>query len=79
MAFLALDVGNTRLKWALYDEPRVGARGIGVERRTPGPHDGIDISDATLPALDLQRGDAGQWYCRACVAPSWSPKNRGAK
>ena len=26
MAFLALDVGNTRLKWALYDEPRVGAR-----------------------------------------------------
>jgi type III pantothenate kinase len=26
MTFLALDVGNTRLKWALYDEPRVGAR-----------------------------------------------------
>jgi type III pantothenate kinase len=26
MAFLALDVGNTRLKWALYDAPRVGAR-----------------------------------------------------
>lgn len=26
MAFLALDVGNTRLKWALYEEPRVGAR-----------------------------------------------------
>jgi type III pantothenate kinase len=26
MTFLALDVGNTRLKWALYDEPRPGAR-----------------------------------------------------
>jgi len=26
MSFLALDVGNTRLKWALYDQPRVGAR-----------------------------------------------------
>ncbi len=26
MSFLALDVGNTRLKWALYDHPRVGAR-----------------------------------------------------
>ena len=26
MNFLALDVGNTRLKWALYDAPRVGAR-----------------------------------------------------
>jgi type III pantothenate kinase len=26
MTLLALDVGNTRLKWALYDAPRVGAR-----------------------------------------------------
>jgi type III pantothenate kinase len=26
MTFLALDVGNTRLKWALYDAPSVGAR-----------------------------------------------------
>jgi type III pantothenate kinase len=25
MPFLAVDVGNTRLKWALYDEPRPGA------------------------------------------------------
>jgi type III pantothenate kinase len=25
MAFLAVDVGNTRLKWALYDSPRPGA------------------------------------------------------
>lgn len=26
MTLLALDVGNTRLKWALYDAPRVGGR-----------------------------------------------------
>ena len=25
MTFLAIDVGNTRLKWALYDAPRTGA------------------------------------------------------
>jgi type III pantothenate kinase len=25
MGFLALDIGNTRLKWALYESPRVGA------------------------------------------------------
>jgi len=28
MAFLALDVGNTRLKWALYDSARVGQRAL---------------------------------------------------
>ena len=26
MSFLAIDVGNTRLKWALYDAPRPGAK-----------------------------------------------------
>ena len=26
MSFLAIDVGNTRLKWALYDKPAVDAR-----------------------------------------------------
>jgi type III pantothenate kinase len=26
MTFLAIDVGNTRLKWALYESPHVGAR-----------------------------------------------------
>jgi type III pantothenate kinase len=25
MSFLSIDIGNTRLKWALYDAPRVGA------------------------------------------------------
>ena len=26
MAFLAVDIGNTRLKWALYDQPLPGSR-----------------------------------------------------
>ena len=26
MSFLAIDIGNTRLKWALYDHPHPGAR-----------------------------------------------------
>ena len=29
MTFLALDVGNTRLKWALYDKPNPGAQLLG--------------------------------------------------
>jgi len=29
MTFLALDVGNTRLKWAFYESPAVGARLLG--------------------------------------------------
>ena len=33
MAFLAIDIGNTRLKWALYDRPGPGAvlQGQGAE------------------------------------------------
>ncbi|TXI27993.1 MAG: type III pantothenate kinase, partial [Ottowia sp.] len=26
MTFMAIDVGNTRLKWTLYDRPAAGAR-----------------------------------------------------
>lgn len=29
MAFLAIDIGNTRLKWALFDAPRPGAQLLG--------------------------------------------------
>ncbi|MEY2790400.1 MAG: hypothetical protein RL295_564, partial [Pseudomonadota bacterium] len=29
MTFLALDVGNTRLKWAHYDAPQPGAKLLG--------------------------------------------------
>ena len=38
MAFLAIDIGNTRLKWALYDAPRPGAALLAQRRRVPGEH-----------------------------------------
>ena len=52
MAFLAIDIGNTRLKWSLYDAPRPGARLLAhgaefldhIERLADGPW-------AQLPAL----------------------------
>jgi type III pantothenate kinase len=45
MAFLAIDIGNTRLKWALYDAPRPGATVLDqgaefldhIERLAEGP------------------------------------------
>ncbi len=45
MTFLAIDVGNTRLKWALYDAPRVGGSLISqgaeflenIEKLSEGP------------------------------------------
>ncbi len=45
MAFLAIDIGNTRLKWALYDAPQPDARLLAhgaefldhIERLTEGP------------------------------------------
>jgi type III pantothenate kinase len=45
MAFLAIDIGNTRLKWSLYDAPRPGARLLAhgaefldhIERLAEGP------------------------------------------
>ena len=45
MTFLAIDVGNTRLKWALYQQPRPGAALIAqgaeflehIERLAEGP------------------------------------------
>ncbi len=45
MAFLAIDIGNTRLKWAMYEAPRPGAALLGhgaefldhIERLAEGP------------------------------------------
>ena len=45
MAFLAIDIGNTRLKWAMYEAPRPGAAVLGqgaefldhIERLAEGP------------------------------------------
>jgi type III pantothenate kinase len=49
MPFLAIDVGNTRLKWALFDEPRPGAALLAhgaefleqIDRLSEGPWAGL--------------------------------------
>lgn len=59
MAFLAVDVGNTRLKWALYEAPRPGAALIAqgaeflenIDKLADGPW-------AALPAPDRMLGCA---------------------
>ena len=57
MPFLALDIGNTRLKWAMYEDLRPGTRPLAhgaeflenVDRLAEGPW-------ATLPAPDAMLG-----------------------
>ena len=49
--FLALDVGNTRLKWALYAAPRPGATIVAQGAAFLEAIDGLaDNEWATLPA-----------------------------
>ncbi len=59
MSFLAIDVGNTRLKWALYDSPRPGA---GLRAQGAEFLENIDkLADtgwAALPAPDRMLGCA---------------------
>ena len=50
MTFLALDIGNTRLKWALYSEPRAGATFLAegaeflenIDKLAEGPWAGLE-------------------------------------
>ncbi|MBU1357808.1 MAG: type III pantothenate kinase [Gammaproteobacteria bacterium] len=57
MTFLAIDIGNTRLKWSLYEAPCLGAKQIAsgaefldhIERLAEGPW-------ADLPAADSMLG-----------------------
>ncbi|WP_353234904.1 type III pantothenate kinase [Diaphorobacter ruginosibacter] len=71
MTFLAIDVGNTRLKWALFDAPRPGANLLAhgaefldhIERLAEGPW-------ASLPAPDRMLG---------CVVAGDAAKRRVAE
>ena len=59
MTFLALDVGNTRLKWALYDQARSGAALLGsgaeflenIDKLTEGAWLGMDKPDCMLGCI----------------------------
>ena len=57
MSFLAIDIGNTRLKWALYSAPRPGAGLLGQ-------------GAVFLEAIDglAERTGAGWRRRRACSA-----------
>lgn len=56
MAFLAIDIGNTRLKWAMYEAPRPGAALLGqgaefldhIERLAEGPWAELPSPDSML-------------------------------
>lgn len=57
MSFLAIDVGNTRLKWSLYDEPRPGARLLSSGAVFLETIDGLDEREwRELPPPDLILG-----------------------
>jgi type III pantothenate kinase len=64
MAFLAIDIGNTRLKWAMYEAPRPGATLLAhgaefldhIERLAEGPW--TDVPDATSMLGCVVAGDA---------------------
>ncbi len=61
MSFLALDVGNTRLKWSLYEAPRAGA---------PLLAHGVQFLEniETLADGDWRRLPAPQWILGCTVA-----------
>ncbi|AMM24228.1 type III pantothenate kinase [Variovorax sp. PAMC 28711] len=83
MAFLAIDIGNTRLKWALYEAPRPGAPLLGqgaefldhIERLAEGPW--ADLPQPTSMLGCVVAGDAvrrraeEQLHERFDCAPRW--------
>lgn len=59
MSFLALDVGNTRLKWALYEAPHAGARPLAqgaqflehIEKLAEGDWAGLPVPQRVLGCI----------------------------
>ena len=57
MSFLAIDIGNTRLKWALFDHPHPGARLLQQGAVFLEAIDGLDEGDwQSLPAPSAMLG-----------------------
>jgi len=89
MAFLAIDIGNTRLKWAMYEAPRPGARVLEhgaefldhIERLAEGPW--AELPDATSMLGCVVAGDAlrrraeEQVHERFECAPRWVVPSAG--
>ena len=82
MAFLALDIGNTRLKWALYDAPHPQARlqdsGAefleNIDKLAEGPWSGLQAPSQVLGcavASDVIRRRVEEQMEAWDVAPQW--------
>ena len=82
MGFLALDIGNTRLKWALYDAPRRGAQLLGhgaeflenIEKLADGPWNTMNAPLQVLGcavASDVIRRRVEDQMEAWDVAPQW--------
>ncbi len=82
MTFLAIDVGNTRLKWALFDAPRTGAHLLAhgaefldhIERLAEGPWAGLPAPDRMLGCVvagDAVKRRVAEQMELWDVAPQW--------
>jgi type III pantothenate kinase len=82
MTFLALDIGNTRLKWALYDAPRSGAQLLeqgaefleNIEKLADGPWSRLQAPTRVLGcvvASDVVRRRVEDQMEAWDVAPQW--------
>lgn len=82
MTFLAIDVGNTRLKWALYDAPRPGATALAqgaefldhIDRLADGPWAGLPAPTRMLGCVvagDAVKRRVEEQMELWDVAPQW--------
>ncbi len=83
MAFLAIDIGNTRLKWALYEAPRPGAALLAqgaefldhIERLAEGPwadlHEPASMLGCVVAGDAVRRRAEEQLHERFDCAPRW--------
>lgn len=84
MTFLAIDIGNTRLKWALYDAPRPGAALLAhgaeflehIERLADGPWSRLPVPERMLGCVVA--GDAARQRVHAQMEqlPGWNMEPR---
>jgi len=83
MAFLTIDIGNTRLKWALYEAPAPGAKLLGhgaefldhIEKLADGPWEGLQPPSAMIGCVvagdAVRRRAEEQIVERFDIAPRW--------
>ena len=83
MTFLAIDVGNTRLKWALYDRPHTQAHVLAqgaeflenIETLAEGPWASLPVPDHMLGCVvagdAVKRRVKNRWSCGKWRHSGW--------